>query len=166
MFEIFGEFNSAEELNRAAAGQKSEGDKEALITLAEENGIDEEDALDYFDGVTEELCTPLMAAIGKLDVEAAEIKGMDNMIFTDWLDYIKSQCAEQEGIAIAVRWKSKSLKGCMGALLKWSFQKAVAVDEGIKKAAGINNANVKLGIPDMRTATAIINRYYMTKGAK
>lgn len=166
MWDKFGEFNSAEELNKAAAGQKSEGDKDALIALAKENGIDEEDALDYFDGVTEELCTPLMAAIGKLNVEAAEIKGMDKMIFTDWLDYIKSQCAEYEGIAIAVRKKSKSLKGCMGALLKWSFQKAVAVDNGIKEAAGINNANVKLGIPDMKTARAIINKYYMTKGEK
>lgn len=166
MFEIFGEFDSAEELNKAAEGQKNEGDKEGLIKLAAENGIDEEDALDYFEGVTEQLCTPLMAALGKLQVEAAEIEGMDKMIFTDWLDYIKSQCAEYEGIAIAVRRKNKSLKGCMGALLKWSYQKAVSVDAGILKAAGINNASVKLGIPDMKTARTIINKYYMTKGKK
>lgn len=47
MFEKFGEFDSVEELNRAAAGQKAEGDEEALLILAEENGIDREDAEDY-----------------------------------------------------------------------------------------------------------------------
>ena len=40
MWDKFGEFDSAEELNRAAAAQKAEGDREALIMLAEENGID------------------------------------------------------------------------------------------------------------------------------
>lgn len=40
MFDKFGEFDSAEELNRAAAAQKAEGDLEALIALAVGNGID------------------------------------------------------------------------------------------------------------------------------
>ena len=44
MWDKFGEFDSAEELNRAAAAQKAEGDREALIMLAEENGIDRDDA--------------------------------------------------------------------------------------------------------------------------
>ena len=42
MFDKFGEFDSCEELNRAAAAQFKEGDDEALIALAEENGIDRE----------------------------------------------------------------------------------------------------------------------------
>lgn len=48
MFDKFGEFDSAEELNKAAEGLKEEGDKESLIELAKENGIDPEDAEDYW----------------------------------------------------------------------------------------------------------------------
>ena len=44
MWDKFGEFDSVEELNMAAAGQKAEGDEAALIAMAEENGIDKADA--------------------------------------------------------------------------------------------------------------------------
>ena len=74
MWDKFGEFDSAEELNRAAAAQKAEGDREVLIMLAEENGIDRDDAEDYLDGAVDELATPLMAAVGKLQVEAAALE--------------------------------------------------------------------------------------------
>lgn len=74
MFDTFGEFDSAEELNAAAAGQKAEGDTGALKELAEENGIDEDDVQDYMDGVTDSLCTPLTAAYGKLAVETAVLR--------------------------------------------------------------------------------------------
>ena len=50
MFEKFGELNSVEELNKAAAGLKEEGDVASLIVLAEENGLDKEDAEDYAAG--------------------------------------------------------------------------------------------------------------------
>ena len=50
MFEKFGEFDSAEEINRAAAAQRAEGDTEALMQIAIENGIDKEDAQDYAAG--------------------------------------------------------------------------------------------------------------------
>ena len=70
----FGIFQTVEELNRAAAAQKAEGDLEALIGLATENGIDKEDAEDYMDDCADCLCTPYMAAIGKLNMEAEELK--------------------------------------------------------------------------------------------
>ena len=38
MFEKFGEFDSCEEINRAAKAQLEEGDLEAIKTIAEENG--------------------------------------------------------------------------------------------------------------------------------
>ena len=63
MFDKFGEFDSCEELNRAAAAQLKEGDDQALVALALENGIDEEDVKDYIDGEVQELATPLMAAL-------------------------------------------------------------------------------------------------------
>ena len=46
MFDKFGEFDSAEEINRAAAAQLKEGDLDAVKTIAEENGLDPEDAED------------------------------------------------------------------------------------------------------------------------
>jgi hypothetical protein len=77
MFDTFGEFDSAEELNAAAAGQKAEGDTGALKELAEENGIDEDDVQDYMDGVTDSLCTPLTAAYGKFAVETAVLRPVE-----------------------------------------------------------------------------------------
>ena len=65
MFDKFGEFDSWEELNKAAAGLKEEGDKESLIELAKENGIHEDEAEYYFTGETDELCNYVMASIGK-----------------------------------------------------------------------------------------------------
>ena len=54
LFEKFGEFDSAEELNRVAAAQLAEGDIDAIYGIAEENGIDREDAEDYIDGAAPE----------------------------------------------------------------------------------------------------------------
>lgn len=69
MFDKFGEFDSAEEINRAAAAQLAEGDTEAVMAIALENGLDKDDAEDYIDGIVKELTTPFMAACGKLNVE-------------------------------------------------------------------------------------------------
>lgn len=79
MFDKFGEFDSVEELNKAAAGLKEEGDISSLIELAKENGIDAEDAQDYVDGYIPELATPVSAAFGRLDVEEKEYKAKDAM---------------------------------------------------------------------------------------
>ena len=73
MFEKFGEFDSVEELNRAAEAQRAEGDEKALVLLAEENGLDKEDAEDFMDGCIPVLATPLMAATGKIRVESESL---------------------------------------------------------------------------------------------
>ena len=159
MFEKFGEFDSAEELNLAAEGQKEEGDEDALKELAVENGLDPEDAEDYLDGVTDQLATPLMAAIGKLSVESKGVKCAE--IMEDWLDYIKAQCMDSEEMARAVRRKSKSLEGCIAALLKWSFAHQTPIDGKIMKAAGVSAGRCALGIPGMGTAKKIIKDYYL-----
>lgn len=69
MFEKFGEFESVEKLCRAAEGLKAEGDRESLLALAKENGIDAEDAEDYMDGLAPEFASSLMAARGRIRVE-------------------------------------------------------------------------------------------------
>ena len=79
MFDKFGEFDSAEEINRAAAAQLKEGDLDAIKTIAEENGLDPEDAEDFCAGVIDSLTTPLLAAIGKLEMESKDL-GLKNMM--------------------------------------------------------------------------------------
>lgn len=158
MFEKFGEFDSWEEINEAAEAQLEEGDHEAIFTIAKENGIDEEDAMDFINGMVDTLVNPVMAANGKLDVEAAELKPEE--IMDDWLTYIRIRCLEDEQMALAVRRKGKSLKGCIAELLKWSFKNAKSVDKDVAKAAGVPG-QVKLGIPGMGRAKMIITEYYL-----
>lgn len=159
MFDVFGEFDSAEELNLAAEGLKNEGDKDSLYKLAKENGIESGFVDMYLSGGMPELCDVATAAIGKIDIEAEELKPKE--IILDWVEYIKTSCFDNEGMARAVRKKGKKLKGCIGELLKWSFSNKYKVDSDIVKAAGISNANVDMGIPGMGTAKKLIREYYL-----
>lgn len=158
MFEKFGEFDSAEEINTAAAAQLAEGDHEAIKTIALENGLDEADAEDYINGDVKELCNPLMAALGKLEIEAAQLTPYE--IMEDWVQYIKVNCQENEAMAAAVRKKGRSLKGCIAKILKWSLKNAKDVDKDILKECGITY-KVQLGIPGTGTARKIITEYYL-----
>lgn len=159
MFDRFGEFDSYRELNEAAEGLREEGDREALMELAGENGIDPEDAQDYMDGHAGELCNARMAALGKLQVERATLRMTG--IMGDWLNYIEGQVMEHPEMAGQVRKKGKSLEGCIGALLKWSLQNQVPVPARIVKAAGVQAGRCTLGIPDMGQAKKIIREYYL-----
>lgn len=161
MFDKFGEFDTYEELNRAAEGQKTQGDIEALKELAAENGIDPGDVEDYVDGVIPELCTAKTAALGKLSVEIADIKASE--IVQDWIDYIQSSAMEDLQMSVAIRKKGKSLIGCIGAILKWSYNAKYKVDERIIKASGIGKIGMEiyLGMPGMASAKKIIREYYM-----
>lgn len=160
MFELFGEFNSAEELNETAVNLRKEGDTGSILTLAEENGIDKDIAEAFIDGDILYLADAMSAAIGKIDMEAAVLQPKE--IMADWVEYIKTRCFEDAAMAAAVRKRGKTLKGCIGALLKWSFESAEDVDTEVVKAAGIS-AKVKLGIPGMGRAKKLITEYYMGK---
>lgn len=159
MFEKFGEFDSYAEINELAENLFNEGDPDSLRAMAEENGIPQEITELYLAGDTMELCDPLTAAMGKLDVEAAELKPKE--IMEDWLEYLRGQCMEEEALAMQVRKKEKSLKGCIGALLSWSFQNQQPVDKDIIKAAGVSAGKVTIGIPGMGKAKKIITAYYL-----
>ena len=158
MFEKFGEFDSWEEINRAAAAQKEEGDIEAIKEIAKENGIDEEDAQDYIDGVVDELCNSSMAAIGKVNIERKTL-GLTE-IMSDWADYIIKESIEDEKMALAVRKKEKHLAGAIGAVLKESWKIKAAVPTEIMNAAGVKG-RVKMGIPGYATVTRILRDYYI-----
>lgn len=167
MFDKFGEFESVEELNRAAAAQRKEGDEEALLTLAKENGIDEEDAEDFMDGCVEMLATPLMAAMGKLKLEAEELK-LEG-ILTDWKDQLITECMNTEKMQIAVRKKGKRLAQCMARLIKFAFENKVQVsDEIVNITKVMHNGKEEsmrnplyLGIPNKVQVQKIINDYYL-----
>lgn len=158
MFEKYGNFNSAEEINKKAKELIESGDTQSIYTLAEENGLVKEDAEDYIDGCVEELCSIPMAAIGKLKVEKAAVK--TEGIIEDWISHIETLCTDEWPVAVAVRRSDKNLKGCIAELLKWSWKHCYAIDSEVAKLAGVSG-NVKLGIPSMRTAFQIIRSYYL-----
>lgn len=160
MFERFGEMESAKEINELAVNLFNEGDMESLRAMAKENGITEDFVEMFCEGDILELCDPMTAALGKIEVESAELQPKE--IMEDWVEYLKSQCMD-ELMAYSVRKKGKSLKGCIAALLKWSFGNQIPVEKEILKAAGVTAGRVTLGIPGMGTAKRIIREYYLGK---
>jgi hypothetical protein len=158
MFGKFGEMGSADEINELAGNLLTEGDTVSIKTLAEENGIPVEYAEMYISGDIPVMCDAQTAAAGKIDIEAAELKPQD--IMADWVEYIKAVCIEDEDMARKVRAKGKSLKGCIGALLKWSFGHQQPVDKDILKEAKVSASKVTLGIPGQATARKLIREYY------
>lgn len=161
MFDKFGEFDSAEEINAAAAGQLEQGDIQAIYDMAEENGIDKDDVDDYVTGNYPKLTNTFLAAYGKLEIEIKNINICE--IMEDWVEYIKIQLEGSEEMQRALRKKDKSLKGCIAALLKWSFAHQYPISDEIKKAAGVTAGKVTLGIPGMGTAKKVITEYYLGK---
>ena len=159
MFEKFGEMGSYKEINELAENLFNEGDTDSLRAMAKENGIPEDYVEMYMAGDTPELCDQLTAAMGKIDMEVAELKPKE--IMEDWVEYLRGQCMENEILAYQVRKKGKSLKGCIAALLKWSFSNQQQIDKDIIKAAGVSAGKVTLGIPGMARAKKIITDYYM-----
>lgn len=159
MYDRFGEFDSAEEMNETAVNLRKEGDREGLEALARENGIDGEVLELFLSGDLLYLCDGMSAAIGKIEVEA-EAAGCEE-IMEDWVEYIKQQCFDRPQMAAAVRRKGKSLKGCIAELLKWGFGHQKPVDIGIMRAAGVTAGRCTLGIPGMATAKRIITGYYI-----
>ena len=161
MFDKFGEMDSYKEINELAENLFNEGDMDSLREMARENGIPEEFVEMYLQGDIPEICDAMTAAIGKLELEAEELKLQG--IMEDWLEYIKVQCMENELLASQVRKKGKSLEDCIAALLKWSFGHQKEIPKKIKEAAGVSAGKVTLGIPGMGQAKKIIREYYLGK---
>lgn len=161
MFDKFGEFDSAEEINETAAGLLKEGDLKGLREMAKENGFDEDDVQDYIDGIYPELANTYTAAWNKLSVEMKELKVCE--IMEDWVQYIRIKMEEEEEMQRAIRKKGKSLQGCIAELMKWGFKNQYPISKEIMKEAGVTASRVTLGIPGMGTAKKIIAKYYLGK---
>lgn len=164
MFDKFGEFNSAKEINEKAAELKAAQDEAGLVALAAENGIDKEDAEDYMDDCVGVLASVLMAAVGKLKVEAEELKLKG--VLLDWLDELKVMCSENEEFAAAVRKKGKDLAGYIAATAEAGYVNRAVVDRRIvektvqvKKILG--NHEFAIGIPDKKTRRELATKHYI-----
>lgn len=159
MFDKFGEMDTFGEINELAENLFNEGNTASIKTMAKENGIDKEYVEMYLSGDIPVLCDAMTAALGKIDVEAEELKPKE--IMEDWVEYLRGQCMENELLAFNIRKKGKTLKGCIAALLSWSFKNQQTIDKDIIKAAGVSAGKVTLGIPGMARAKQIITDYYM-----
>lgn len=107
MFEKFGEFGSAEELNAAAEGLREEGDWDSLQILAKENGIDVEDAQDYMTGDMPVFASEYNAAAGRLEVQrnASKLPGpMKTVIYG-----MAETMLEDNGFCKSIMQKGKNL---------------------------------------------------------
>lgn len=157
----FGVFNTVEELNRAAAAQKAEGDEEALVALAIENGLDKEDAEDFMDNCADCLCTPYMAAIGKLNMEAEELK-LESQL-KDWKDFIIQIAENYEGDDLnnAIFSPDKHLMDVLAAGLKKASQNRIVVDKRIIKAAGLPDSAAYIGMCGRDELRKIVMEYYL-----
>ena len=156
MFDKFGKM-SYDELIRTAKAEKEEGDEEALIALAHENGLDQEDAEDYMDDLTEVLCTPREAAVARVEMEAKDLEVSG--IWEEWKGCVLEMCMQEEDLACAVCRKNRSLLGLFGKLLKLGFDSKQRVDKRICKEAGLND-NVYTGIPTRQQVAETISNYY------
>ena len=116
MFDVFGNFDSVEELNACAKGLLEEQDLEHLKVLAEENGIPDGIREVYEQHLSEELVDSVNAAIGKLQVELKE--ETDGMPAGEIVSYLSMRCFEKEILARAVRRKNRTLKECLQNIRK------------------------------------------------
>lgn len=145
MFDKFGEFDCVEELNLAAAGLLKEGDTKSLLALAEENGIDKEDANDYIEGELKELTNVIDAAIGKLKVEKQKANPYESII----ADYLMANSSE-EMLARAIRKKGKSVKKALASMTEQARRVKVG----------------NMAILTDRQGYALVRAYYLKEGGK
>lgn len=159
MFETYGEFNSAEEINTMAATALEQGDTDGVKKLAKENGIDIADAEDYIDGYVPELCSERMAAVGKISLEAKQLDLPLQM--EGWLTMINEMLSTDNDLCRAVRKKGKRLVDVFGILLKKSSENRKQVPDAIVKAAGKGlPAKVYVGDVDKPTFKQTVRDYY------
>ncbi len=108
MFEMFGEMETAEEINAVARSLKEEGERENLDKLCAENGIDAELAQMFWDGEIDFITDTFMAAVGKLDMELEEATGHKEYLKV-MANFLKVGAEKDEELAICIRKKEKRL---------------------------------------------------------
>ena len=176
LFAKYGEFDSAAEINKKAEELFGAGDVDGLRTLACENGIPDDYIEMYIGMEIDQLCDDLTAAVGKIDMEVDEMAPVE--ILSDWADYIRAQCMDDDLFCRQVRRRGKSLEGCMAEIAIWSLINAKPLPKAVTdamlkaakehkselKAAGIEERWIqytKMGAPGSARTRQIIREYYM-----
>lgn len=165
-------FKTVKELNDKAAELKSAGDLSELVKLAEENGLEKEDAEDYMDSDDPEdcLCNATMAAIGRLNMEEQDLHLESQM--KDWKDFIVQMLTDytadhagedRDTLANAVFNPDKKLLDVLAAGLKLSSENRITVDMRIIKAAGLPESAAYIGMCGRDDLKRIIMDYYLGK---
>ena len=157
MFEKFGKM-TFDDLNRTAEGLKMEGDVESLVLLAEENGLEKEDAEDYADGVVDTLANPLEAAMGKIKVESEHLNLRCSTTLSGMRDLVSYMISRDEEMQVAVHDPEKSLAKCLGKLVAEASRTRYKLPDEIAIAAGI--PTVYMGDVSKERAKEIIKAYY------
>ena len=117
MFDIYGEMETAAEINDVARSLKEEGEKENLDKLCAENGIDAELAQMFWDGEIDFVTDQLMAAVGKLDMEVRKEKGQNGYL-ESIANFLKVEAEKDQDLAIAIRKKYKEAEAQYKEALK------------------------------------------------
>ena len=165
-------FKTVKELNDKAAELKSAGDLSELVKLAEENGLEKEDAEDYMDSDDPEacLCNATMAAIGRLNMEEQDLHLESQM--KDWKDFIVQMLTDypvdhdgedRDTLANAVFNPDKKLLDVLAAGLKLSSENRIEVDKRIIQAARLPESAAFIGMCGRDDLKKIILDYYLGK---
>lgn len=165
-------FKTVKELNDKAAELKNAGDLSELVKLAEENGLEKEDAEDYMDSDDPEdcLCNATMAAIGRLNMEEQDLNLESQM--KDWKDFIVQMLTDypadhagedRDTLANAVFNPDKKLLDVLAAGLKLLSENRITVDMRIIKAAGLPESAAYIGMCGRDDLKRIILDYYLGK---
>lgn len=153
MFEKFGELNSFGEINELAENLFNEGDTESLRAMAKENGIQSDFVDMYLQGEIPALCDQLTAALGKIDVEVAELKPKE--IMEDWVQM--KQKLKQELLGV----KQSFVR--IGYALRQIDDQKLYEQDGYKSIAEFAQAEYGLG-PSITSRFMSINREYSIDG--
>ena len=169
LFAKFGEFDSAEEINRAAKAQMEQGDFEAVKMIAKENGIDEMDAEDFIAGDIPELCTELSAALGKLEIEKDDIDITD-MTYGAWTAAIQVMLSDDPELCRAYRRKEKRLAVILGmATVKCSKTRTNAPKKIVDEAKKLDSSipyPLAMGAISIGDFKQLVREYYIQGNTK
>lgn len=140
MFDKYGEFDSYIAINEAVRNQLVQGDDTAVIEIYAENGLDKGDAEDlidawhdyleedmlnvsgedyFFDTNKPLLCNALSAALGKFEIEKADL-GKCQGEMNDYLEYVEYLITTDEVFRLKYREPGKNLVDAFLELLEKS----------------------------------------------
>ncbi len=167
MFEKFGEFDSWEEINRAAEAQKTEGDLEALRELAKENGFDVEDAEDFYNGYLDHFCMPKDTAYAKLRLEAEEL-GLERefAMLKEEIEMLieKEARNDDQTLALGIRRKGKRLAEYLAKVIDRGYEQAItppkAILDKVTAVPSQYRSWMKTGMPSKAERMEILREYY------